>query len=335
MRSVRDNRLPKTLLRFAIAALLACAAYGEVHADPTDVRPRVFVRPQSTIAGERMLLGELATIQSDHDELQQLVADLKAVDLGEAPPPRLQVTIPGQSVLDAIQEAGIPLEALGYSIPQTVRIERAGRTIENAEVLAEVKRVFQEDAALDIQVREVSWTNAQTIPVGETAFAVSRLGKPNGGKVPLRITATVDGKPAARFLATAIADDWRAVPVLSRSIDRGMLISPDDVEMVRLNMFKQPPDTADRLESVVGRRAKNRIDAGSVVRKSLIDIPPMIPQGSKVTMIFRSGGLRATASGIALDDGHRDATIRVKNESSRRVVEAKVLNPDEVEVGAE
>lgn len=321
--------------RVIASAMFTVAALGQAHAESLDVRPRLLVRPAAVVQDERILLGEIALIRSAHPEVSALVDDLAAIDLGEAPPPRLSTTIQGQSILDIVQAAGIPLNSFGYSIPQTIEVTRAGRIIERSEVFAEVKRKFEADSNLDVQVREVTWNTAQTIPVGETTFDIHRLGQPDAGKIPIRVTARVNGKPSARFLGTAVVDDWRAVPVVNRTLERGMLISPEDIEMVRLNMFKQPADTADRLDGVVGRRVKSRITAGSVVRKALIDIPPVIPQGTRVRMIYRSGAFSATATGVTLEDGHSDEMVRVKNEASRRIVTARVLNSDEVEVGAE
>ena len=323
------------VVRVLLTAILSLFALQQARADETDVRPRLFIKAHVVVEGERVTLDDIAKIVSTHDEVQELVRDLKKVDLGEAPAPRLSLTLPGQQILNSIESYGIPLDAFGYSIPQSVEIERAGRVLEKDEVTAAARASLEGLPDLDVQIREVVWTHGQVIPVGTTAIEVNTMGKPSAGKLPLQVLVSVNDRPAARFLATAVVDDWRSVPVLTTTIERGMLISPDDVEMVRLNMFKQPADTVDRIKAVVGRRARNRLQAGSVIRKSLVDIPPVIPKGKRVTMVFRSGALEATASGIALEDGHEDGVIRVKNENSRRVVRANVINPNEVEVQAQ
>ena len=133
-------------------------------------------------------------------------------------------------------------------------------------------------------------------------------------------------------MATAIVDDWREVPVLNKPLERGMMITPSDIELVRLNMFKQPADVADNLEDVIGRAVKNRMGAGETLRKSLIDIPPLVTQGQKVTLHYRAGGLQATAGGTAIDDGLRGDVIRVRNDSSKKTLKAKIITAEQLEV---
>ena len=319
-----------------VAALLAlCATASVCVAESTDVRPRLIVAPFATVKGGEIHVGDIAKIVSPSPAFEKLVSDLKAVSLGDSPPPRGKRGIPGAKVLSTIEAAGIPSDALGYSIPQMVTVEREGRVLATDEVLDEVRGLLSKEANFDLQVREISWEHAQILPSGAARFAVERLGEPSAGKLPIRVTVFVDDVPASRFVATAVVDDWREVPVLNRTLERGMLIAPEDVEVVRLNLFKQPADVSSDVEEVVGKRVKSRINAGETVRKSGVDIPPLIPQGKRVTMLYRGGGISATASGVAVDAGLKGGTIRVRNESSKRVVRAKILTEEEVEVAVQ
>ena len=324
------------LARLIVTAMLVLAAYVEVHAEPMDVRPTVRVRPVVMVKGSVITLGEIASISNaSRTEFNRVVATLKQIQLGDAPPPRVRTTITGAKVLAAIEAAGITADSIGYSLPATIEIERSGLVLTPGDILPAVQESFRNDTTLDVQVREVSWSSAQAVPTGTLRYEIERLGDPQGGKIPLRISVLVDEAQAARFLATAVVDDWREIPVLNKTLERGMLIQSTDIEMVRLNLFKQPLDVVDRSTSVVGLRAKARLGAGTAIRKALIDIPPIIPQGKKVTMIFKQGGLQATATGVAMEDGFEDSEIRLKNDNSRKVVKAKVLNENEVRVSGE
>lgn len=314
-----------------VVVLGALAMLGLLGASSSD-RPRVIVKPFATVKGEEIRLGDIAVITAKDEAYKKLVKDLSELRIDEAPPPRTKIGIPGAKVLSAIESLGVQLDTIGYSVPQIVQVERAGRVLGNDEIMVEARSFLSRDPKLDVQVRELTTESAQILPDGRATFEFERLGEPSGGKIPLRVLVRVDERPAARFMATAVVDDWREVPVLNKPLERGMLIGPTDIELVRLNMFKQPSDVADSLDDVIGRAVKNRIAAGETLRKSLIDIPPLVTQGKRISLLYRAGALSATATGIALEDGLRGDTIRVRNESSKKIVKAKIQTADQVEV---
>lgn len=295
-----------------------------------DVRPTVIVVPEVKIRGANITLGDIANIIYEGKDKVERIHALREIPLGEAPTPKGRLTLAGAKIIDAIEDAGIKRETIGYSIPHSVIVERLGRSIDAAELLPVVRDKLAADADYDLQVREVVLKNGQIVPIGESEYDVQILGKPQAGKIPVRIAAFVEKEPAARFLATAIVDDWREVPVLKRSVERGMLISADDIELVRLNLFNQPKDVASDTQEVVGRRVKTRLRAGDVVRKTTIDIPPTISRGKQVTMTFQKGMFKATALGLALDDGLEGEFIRLKNVDSKKILRAKIVSKDEV-----
>lgn len=316
----------------AILALLVTALLAVEARAGTPDRPRLIAAANVEVEGETITLGKIARITSSFAEHEELVAKLKALNLGPAPAPRMSLAIPGARVLEVIRESGIDPDSIGYSIPKSITVSRGGQVVTFDQVLPEVRRTIAQNEKLDLQVREVTWSHGQIVPAGDLSFDVEMLGKPQKGSVPLRIIAYVDDKPAARFLATAIVDDWREVPVLNKTIERGMLISPSDIELIRLNLFKQSPDIAEHSRQVVGRRAKNTLAAGSTIKKSMIDIPPVIPQGARVKMIYSNGLLEASATGMAMEDGFDNSVIKLKNVSTRRIVEGRVMGPETVEV---
>ena len=295
-------------------------------------RPRVMVKPTAMIKGERILLGEVAQISYEHEEFKDLAEQLAAIDLGASPYPLSSQTIVGETVLAAITAKGIKLETLGYSVPKTITVQRQGREVNKDEVLQATRQLFSQQDVSDVQVQDVQWKNNQIIPLGASEIKVSRLGELANGKIPLRVEVIVDGAAAARFLATALADDWREVPVPRRSIERGSLIQAEDMQLVRLNINREPEDTIVNIANVVGYRAKGNLLAGEAIRAANVDIPPLVPRGATVTMVYNRGGLLATALGQAVNDGFAGGEINVKNTKSQKVVKAKIVNADRVEV---
>ena len=328
--SIGCDKILATVLMGGMA--LAFWHLTPANAEVLQVRPTVIVAPQAVIRGEEIKLGAIANVSSADLEMVNLVARLKSVRVAASPAPKATVVLQGNDILNAIVEAGISPDSIGYSIPQTVSVEREGRVVSNNEVMTALQQLVEKDKGLEVQLKEVSWPNQQLIPMGETQVRVERLGEPSSGKIPLRVEVFVDDKPAARFLATAMADDWREVPVLGRRMERGEVIGLNDVQMVRLNMLKLPNDVAAKTDELIGRRAKMTIMAGETIKRSSIDIPPVIPKGQKVKMLLQSGMLIASATGVAVEDGFDGSIVRVRNDSSKKIVEAVVVSPEEVRV---
>lgn len=296
-------------------------------------RARMVVQPTAQVVGETITLGEIAQFSKPNVETERVLETLKAIELGKSPMPKAQLSIPGVKILDEIRKAGVDLESIGYSVPKAVTVSRNGRVIRSEEVLQAVRKALELEKTEDLQVRDVKLSHAHIVPVGATEIEIERLGEPSAGKMPLRVAVSVNDIAQARFLATAIVDYWKEVPVLNKTLDRGMLVTQNDIELVRLNLIQQPIDVADSAKQVLGHRVKSRISAGNTIAKTLIERPPVVEQGKKLIIVYRRGSLSATATGIALDDGMENDSIRVRNENSKKVIKATIVNENEVVVG--
>jgi flagellar basal body P-ring formation protein FlgA len=321
-----------SLISFSLLVYIIIFIPSEAIANNQD-RPTVIVRPSVVIQGDSITLGEIGSINASSKKAQALANELRGIKISDAPPPSGSISLIGVQILETIENAGFDSDSFGYSIPKQVTVQRDGRVITPQEVLSATQQELQNNKTFDLQVRDVSWPTPHIIPVGATRFKIQLFGDPVQGRAPIRVEAFVNEKPEARFMATAIVDDWRAVPVLNRNLDRGMLIQPEDVQLVRLNVSTQPDDIADKVNDVVGRAAKSRISAGETIRRRLIDIPPTIPKGKRITVLYNNNNLTATATAIAIEDGFEGSIIRVRNDDSKRVIEGTVISPEEVQVG--
>jgi flagella basal body P-ring formation protein FlgA len=58
----------------------------------------------------------------------------------------------------------------------------------------------------------------------------------------------------------------------------------------------------------------------------------LVRRGQKVVILAKIEGLRVKMQGIALQDGSQGMTIKVKNKSSRRIIEGTVIRPGTIMV---
>jgi flagella basal body P-ring formation protein FlgA len=83
---------------------------------------------------------------------------------------------------------------------------------------------------------------------------------------------------------------------------------------------------------VYGKRAKKQIAPGEILTSEIVEIPPLISRGDKVTIIIELPHLKVTALGRAKEDGYEGQSIRVENASSQKIITAKVINDKLVRV---
>lgn len=108
-------------------------------------------------------------------------------------------------------------------------------------------------------------------------------------------------------------------------INRGDTIQRNQLKLQENEITRSPRGFYHRLDQVAGMSAKRRIRAGQIVSPDLIDQPQAVKRGEKVKIVAQRDGISAAMAGEALEKGSVGDVIRVKNLSSEKTIEAKVV----------
>lgn len=118
-----------------------------------------------------------------------------------------------------------------------------------------------------------------------------------------------------------------SVLTATRTLERGetlsaqdVALSPQDVTLLNGNYFRQP-------QEVEGQTVKRRIANAQIVTQALLDQPVMVSRGQSVLIIARQHGIEARTEGEALKNGRKGEIIRVRNNSSQRIIDVQVEAP--------
>jgi flagella basal body P-ring formation protein FlgA len=151
------------------------------------------------------------------------------------------------------------------------------------------------------------------------------------GHLPFRVEIAGD---SGRELVWASARVEVLVDALvsSRIIRRHQVIGPDDLTHARMPLSRLAGGAVTELDQLVGHRAVQRIALGRTITDRMVELPPVIHRGDRVTLIVRRPGLLVTTVGEARQDGAPNHTIQVLNLSSRRTVQGRVVDEGTVEV---
>lgn len=124
----------------------------------------------------------------------------------------------------------------------------------------------------------------------------------------------------------------QSLPVLTRAIDRGEVISEDDIAWVETQDFVAPIILRNA-DDIIGKAAKRALGAQKPLRKTDFEAALLIKKGASVTMIVERPGLRLTNTGIAKDSGAMGDIIAVESVSSDQVLKAVVTGRNVAVVG--
>jgi flagella basal body P-ring formation protein FlgA len=235
-------------------------------------------------------------------------------------------------ILERMRDAGVRLDSLVYTFPRQITVTRAFREVAGDE-LEKALKAFLTSNDRHLDVRHIVAERPVKIPadsIGVEVVAIQPI-QPGHFGIDYRSRAGAD---EVRFQMRALADEWRVMPVAAKPLKKGELINAGDVRLSKVNATGMSADSIEQIGDVVGRSLVRDVGEGEMFSTSTVQIPAVITAGSRVTMMYRYGRLEATAVGVALESGIDRQEIKVRNEGSKKIVTARVVDRGIVEVGA-
>ncbi|MBK1723677.1 flagellar basal body P-ring formation chaperone FlgA [Thiocystis violacea] len=114
------------------------------------------------------------------------------------------------------------------------------------------------------------------------------------------------------------------VVTTARALGRQQVIQPADVRLERQETSSLTSGYFTELSAVVGLEAKRRLIPGQVLTQTQVAPRQLIKRGQEVTIYAMRPGLTVRMKGEALENGSEGERIRVRNRSSKRIVEGYV-----------
>jgi flagella basal body P-ring formation protein FlgA len=292
---------------------------------------RIIGRNEVTVTTPEVRLGDLANVTSRFIRDDDMVIGLKKVFLVKSPDPGKTVTITAAQALNRLREEGVQIAGLGYALPRIMKVTRASREVTRDEILAVLEEALAKSGDT-AELKGIEYSKPVHVVPGVMELSVEGFSRSSTGNMQFRLLANVDGAAPARFQIGAAVDEWVQVPVARRPLLKGSVVNADDLMMARLNLNTIPSDTAHSATSIIGLETSSNITYGEVFRKKKLAIPPLIESGARITMIYESKFLKATATGTALESGAEGQLIRIRNDASKKVVTGKIIEPGLVRI---
>jgi flagella basal body P-ring formation protein FlgA len=124
------------------------------------------------------------------------------------------------------------------------------------------------------------------------------------------------------------------VAVTNRDVARGEILRESDLAYKPVPVIRANTSIARSIADVSGQETRRALRAGDMIRLSDVKRPTLVAKGATVTMLFEAPGMVLTSVGRAMTEGGLHDTITVQNPVSFRQVQANVVSPGTVRVGA-
>jgi flagella basal body P-ring formation protein FlgA len=155
-------------------------------------------------------------------------------------------------------------------------------------------------------------------------------GKKQMGKITVGVRCN-GTTPWSLFVPVTVKVMTKIV-VATNSLPRGSIIQQGDVTMEMRDISRLHRGFLEDAKAAVGKKLRQRIGRNQVITPSKLVAPLTVKRNNRVLIRASNKTIQVSMAGKALQNGSMGQVIRVKNESSNKEVDARVVAPGIVEV---
>lgn len=165
---------------------------------------------------------------------------------------------------------------------------------------------------------------------GPLEFHITREKNQLLGLCALQVDIVQDGKPKQKIPLVVRTTMNRSVLTARRGINQGATVVAADVDVIPVSFTKLDDLGLDDAATVIGKRAKKFIAAGTRIETEMFEPVPLVLRGQLITLVSEVGGVRVVTTAKACANGTRGETIRVRSVDDTKVeFDAVVTGPGE------
>ena len=287
----------------------------------------------SEVDGDEVFLGRIAEIVGPD---MQFVRTLKSVLVGKAPQPGKSRRIDSQFLRLRLRQSNIDLSAVQLIMPGEITISRSYVEIKKEEIEQIISAFIKKNLAAGreaAKIINIRVPDSVILPQGRTTYEV-RLPQNTEllGNFPLSVNFKVNENFSKRIWTSATIEMLTDVVVTQKPLGRHKPISENDIQLVKMDLAKIPANAIVDPELVLGQRSKRAINAGTILRTDLVELPPLVKRGDMVVIVLESKGMKITALGQVKRKGRLGERIPVVNFDSKKILYAQVVDANTVKV---
>ncbi|EGO64074.1 flagellar basal body P-ring formation chaperone FlgA [Acetonema longum] len=294
----------------------------------------ITVAAESIVKGPDITLGEIAAIKGPDN---QRIKYLSRIKLGPAPAPGQRTLFTRELLGIRLQAAQADYDGIVWQVPPEFQVTTASQLLAGDRLqkaaLAGLKKKLVIDASEDVEVTLLDPVGDRLAPTGTFSFDV-QIPASIRYSTPMSFYLLVqhEGTLYQRIPLKCTVRRFAPIVVTVRPIKAHEVLTAEKLQLERRDVGRLTADYITDMEKVIGLEVKRTLMTGTVLTASLLNQPVQVKRNSPVTIVGRVAGIEITAAGVALQDGRNGQVIQVRNQSSQRVVAAKVISAGMVQV---
>lgn len=175
--------------------------------------------------------------------------------------------------------------------------------------------------------------NTMRLRAGEiTAEVEFPRGIPYGREFPAQVSVYVDGVLQRKTSIYYRVTVYDRVLVAMTDIRQEAEITPANARVEERSVDTAPALTLTDFAKVAGRVAGRYIRKDTVITPQMLAMPMVMRAGSPVTLVLDANGIVVRTAGVAMEAGRIGYTIRVRNETSGKILRGKVIDAETVQI---
>jgi flagella basal body P-ring formation protein FlgA len=120
------------------------------------------------------------------------------------------------------------------------------------------------------------------------------------------------------------------VAIAVRTINSKAKISKQDVEMSQREITSLDGKLVTCVEDITDQQARRMIPLGTMITTDMLEGVPLVKRGQLVSVLYNRSGLEIKLVGKAMQNGYRNEVVQVRNERSKEIFRAKVVDAGQV-----
>ena len=291
--------------------------------------------PCAVTAGGVMLRQDV-TLDHPIIRLSDLFEGIKANDdaeLAVAPAPGQSVTYDANVLAPLANKYGLEWQPSGYADKITLHRSAVYITTDMVRDLVLKKLNLAQNNDRKVSIKFDGHSPSLVLPAGEAldydihSLEYDRVAHRFRGKL---VAQSGEGTKSQFIYGHVVV--MVQVPVLSRSMKSGDVITDSDIRFEELEEVKLQGDVLLDETQILGQEIRRSQTEGSYFLARDIVTPRMVKRGDIVTLKLETPFMQITTKGRALQDGAEGALVRVTNINSKKVVEGTVMQEGVVQV---